>query len=100
MPINLNLSGPGKLVTIKDTSVSTSSESRVVTAVNSWIINDGPSDIDFTVTDTDGNTQTFTLKSAEIEMTPFQFKQIAWVTTSGSSAFRMNALQLPRAPGR
>lgn len=100
MAIHLSLSAPGKLVSIEDDSVTTASASVTVTAVNDnlWVY--GLNDMTFVVTDTDGNDQTMTVPTGTKETLPFMFKKITYAALTGTSGFRMRALQLTKIPGR
>lgn len=93
----LNVSQGVQAVCIEATATTVSANAgRSSPCVNDFVVNDGVNDVAFTVTHTDGNTQVFTLKSGEINSAPFLFKNIAWVTASGTSSFRMFAHVAPK----
>lgn len=70
-------------VCIEDAAVTTTGAFREVSAVNDYIINDGPVDIIFTAAG-----QQFTIKPGEVNDVPFLFAKLTWRAASGTGAFR------------
>lgn len=93
----LNVSQGVQAVCIEAIATTVSaSAGRSSPAVNDSILNAGIEDIVFTAVHPDGNSQSFTVLAGRENAVPFLFKNITWLTLSGTSQFYMFAHVAPR----